>query len=398
MHFTSFSSIVIPDKFMRKRANSVKAVTGDTSDLFPATKSSPETVSSSHTSDSTIESLESSVELYESSLPSSSRSSSLAFATPSQANAVSNGSIHEDERTSPPLTPLPDVDAESMSCVRARSLDLSPNDDRKVQSLARASYSTESVMVFLHPEPSHSSVSLSLSPRRVPDIKSTNAIAGPSSISAPPAPTARLASPDTSLTLRRPRVREYTNPYPYFTTPMMFASVNPHFAIAPSLPSTLSTPKSKNKGKMRDAAQTVDSASPPSADGKMHTNDPSSVSSPSHTINFRKITSRGRLFRRNTATIEKLDRMRPSTSDGSTPSSSARLARQADHLESTNTFGRDHPDNPAHTNHSETTDAKYRTEVAVTTLRLKKEVREESGIDEVIPRLRMLRAPAKIKS
>ncbi|KZT10505.1 uncharacterized protein LAESUDRAFT_721882 [Laetiporus sulphureus 93-53] len=283
---------------------------------------------------------------------------------------------------------------------RSEQLDRSPYRQSRTVGMDRASHSAESVLAFMHPAPSESSLAVSVASDR-PRGHS------PKEQTMKPASQRRVQ--------HRRRKSDNFSPFPYFATPLVFSSVNPHLAMVPTLPpvaesSSNPKPKPKNKEKMRpktaSAAERAPLPAPPEPTARAldDTQLPSHSSSLSR-INLKWMVPSKRLFGRQTNDTASLHSLHshpedpdahllpriyslPLTSnvnDDQEPSATARTAASVD------------PPQPSEGHDSPAPEPEDDRKVEIAILKVKGDVREESDLGEVIPRLRRLRAPTRRK-
>ncbi|PCH45085.1 hypothetical protein WOLCODRAFT_145321 [Wolfiporia cocos MD-104 SS10] len=274
---------------------------------------------------------------------------------------------------------------------RRLSLDLAFFSGRKVPESPRASTSTAGDIVFMHPNTSNSSLSHTLETHSTNHTKDKHAAA-----------TLRpAAAASTPSVLPRPKPREVTNVFPSFMTPMVFASVNPHLALPPQR-TMLPSQNAKNKDKARQR--------PGTATGSEHSSPPASVVTLPK-LSLRRIATRRGLFRRNSANEH--DRPLPtnrtsSSSDVAEDPSAIELRTMKSHVAlASHKFDTARPTAPApsaaamYDTSSSASDGHTvveeprRVEIAVATLKMRRDVRQESDVAEVLPILRKLRGPRK---
>ncbi|CCM00803.1 uncharacterized protein FIBRA_02845 [Fibroporia radiculosa] len=293
-----------------------------------------------------------------------------------------------------PQPPRPNVDHLSPS--KARSLDLPRQSNVEIQEVPRASHSTESLMIFLHPAQSRSSTSLSssITPRTVKSSMLSTA-------SSPPALAKKTLSIVPAQKVRsKPRRQVHTPSYPYFTTPIVFASVNPHCVAAP-------VQVAPSKGKRKPVSRTEDACAPSG----------NADSFPFFKLGIRRIRSRGHILHwHHTDDLAHSDAVSNDAAATSTarPSvdacvSLADTCTMSDFPASVTATDDARPPNAdsadrggllaadAGPSLSAGADEDRRLEIALATVKLSEDVHTQSGIDEVIPKLRRLRVPARLR-
>ncbi|KZT66569.1 hypothetical protein DAEQUDRAFT_767917 [Daedalea quercina L-15889] len=289
---------------------------------------------------------------------------------------------------------------------RPRSLDLSLPASDGLQ--ARSSHSAESLLLFNHSDDSRSTLSLPFSYRSLRgDAR-------------PPTPTDAAAASKSADTLPRsrprpkPRAKRRENTsYSCFMTPLVFTTANPYVmppAAPPSTPlSTAGSLVAPAQSRVSAEGTPVRDAAPPSASIE----EPESEPELPPAIIFKKITgtSRRRLFSRPSA--DGLTTA-PSPGTGSTPPALARW-RSQEHPRPPTTSSAFRPTRTQVDTRAGGDDAnglrsvvapsaatlpenasvaaeERRLHIAVTKVKLDREVREERDVDDVLPKLRMLRA------
>ncbi|EED85855.1 predicted protein [Postia placenta Mad-698-R] len=303
---------------------------------------------------------------------------------------------------------------------RGRSLDLSPYRDMRVEDMDRANSSTESIMIFIHPTPSHSSLSLPF-----PPLSPTSSVSVDVAPKTAPPPVVAPAAPKKPKKTKRPSTadphrarsprRDSIPSYPYFITPMAFSSISPHVAAMPVvyLPAPASPTSDKASSHKQSQSAAASTARPPTAPPESVA-PPGAAASPaapsSPKMSFKRMSSKGRLFRRATvqapeAPDDGLCRVYDLTTLPVVSPPPAVPAEEPKPLEAAETVTQNPnpnpdsnsaapPDSDAPTTrprNAVSVSDDRRVEVAVATLRMRKDVREERGLDQVIPKLRMLR-------
>ncbi|KAI0937598.1 hypothetical protein AcV7_003591 [Taiwanofungus camphoratus] len=299
----------------------------------------------------------------------------------------------------PPLPPVLPVDSELELASRSQSENSWPYVSSKLEDDSSDNASTESLLIFMHPTPAQSSSSLSspeLPTRKAQESASATAISSGT-------PPARDASPKPS-TLPRSRPRTYASPYPYFTTPTVFASVNPHSSINPATLPTIPPPKPKAKGKASARPTTAPSErSSHSESVSDHSDRAPSSFTPLTRLNLRRMTSHKGLFRRTSVSTHDLSDVRTdeeAANKKSAPGSQTMgIQTIADHRRCASASQLDVNNDEAQMSCAPSSDVARtrRCEVAVATLKMKREVKEEKEVNDVLPKLRMLRVPTKLK-
>ncbi|TFY69857.1 hypothetical protein EVJ58_g179 [Rhodofomes roseus] len=282
----------------------------------------------------------------------------------------------------------------SVESPRPRSLDLSPYGSERAQT--RSSYSAESLLLFKNPEGSRSTLSLPFSYRSMHEAR----LRSPVAVATTSKSADTLPRPPHKA---RPKRREFTS-YPYFVTPLAFASMNPYI-MPPTPPSSPQNTKPKKTLLLPAPPDPVLAEGIPPRDTALRRVSIEATSSPAEdevevptsppTLIFKKITgSPRRLFSR--PSIDELPAsstpaapVRRHSEDRPSPTAAHHPRIDAGHG---TPAGDAVPRTVTTLPSSAATERERRLHIAVTKVKLDKEVREERDVGDVLPKLRMLRA------
>ncbi|KAH9831147.1 uncharacterized protein C8Q71DRAFT_306367 [Rhodofomes roseus] len=303
-------------------------------------------------------------------------------------------SLSDSNTSGPSAQPGTGSSKTSVESPRPRSLDLSPYGSERAQT--RSSYSAESLLLFKNPEGSRSTLSLPFSYRSMHEAR----LRSPVAVATTSKSADTLPRPPHKA---RPKRREFTS-YPYFVTPLAFASMNPYI-MPPTPPSSPQNTKPKKTLLLPAPPDPVLAEGIPPRDTALRRVSIEATSSPAEdevevptsppTLIFKKITgSPRRLFSRPsidelTASSTPAAPVRRHSEDRPSPTAAHHPRIDAGHG---TPAGDAVPRTVTTLPSSAATERERRLHIAVTKVKLDKEVREERDVGDVLPKLRMLRA------